>query len=300
MKTFRPNATAANGNGLKKFQGPQEEVSEFQLDYKKLVVGESVRCRILSLAEDDTEYISCKRGNINVKGRAEPISLVVHNLGEQLADIVDHDGTPFVEWKGTSLNRILIWVYGTYKKDGTFEESGELKFVEMGPGLKKSLGELEQAQKGLFAFNEDTCCPEYDLLLSIVPGDGNIPKNYIWEGINMNPKTKKTDDNFNKLSEEVLSAEDQKLIAGQWGTVREAMEARQTEEYIRFKFAQRDGNKSDAPQATPVSSRAGLKPTPTNEDVETETGEGKPKIDYDDPTPEPSKAGTKGGRKYTF
>ena len=295
MKTFRPNATAENGNGLKKFQGPQEEVSPLQLDYKKLEVGDSVRCRILSLAEDDTEYISCKRGEIHVKGRTDPISLVVHNLGESLADLNDHAGTPFAEWKGTSLHRIIIWVYGIYKKNGTFEEVGELKFLEMGPGLKKSLSELETSQGGVFSFNEDTCCPEYDILLSIVPGDGSIPKNYIFEGINMNPKTKKPDDNFNKLAEEVLSDEDKQLISSKWEEVREAMGTRQTEEYIRFKFAVRNQGGSDAPKANAVSSKAALTPSNAEEKDANKGG-----LNFDDDAPAETNAKAGKPRKYTF
>lgn len=275
MKTFRPNAQNGGGNALNKFQGPQVPKSPYEFDYRDkdvMDIGDVARIRIFTLAEDDIEIIPCKRGNIIVPNRNQPIGKVVHNLGQSLEDLEDHEGNLFPEWQGTVLYRVPVWVYGV-TKNGSWKEYEKLMFIEFGPGLKKALDTLKKDPSGAFAFDEKTEVPEYDLLLQVNKGDGTIPKSYDFSGVNMDGRTKSIDANYNKPAEEVLSDVIDEIIETM-DLMKPDMTARMTEEYIRHEFRKRDANRSDRPaQESPISKRFGNS-EPKDEE--------KPKYDYSD------------------
>ena len=257
MRTFRPNA-GNSGNALNKFTGPTRKVSPFEFDYRNndiLSVGDFVRLRIFTLDEQDVQVIPCKRGNIVIPGKPKPISKVVHNLGAELADLTDGNGLPFAEWGGTVLYRIPVWVYGV-TKGGAYNEIEKLMFIEIGPGLKKSLDEVKDDPSGMFSFDEKTNVPEYDLMLQIVKGEGDITKNYLFRGINMDPKTRSVDVNYNVPAEQVL-AEDADNIADtlESAEFQEALNERMTLDYIKNEFRPRTQGNNSAQTASPISNR---------------------------------------------
>jgi hypothetical protein len=292
MKTFRPNA-GKNGNALEKFAGNTVPVSPLALDYKgNMVIGDAARIRIFTLDEDDIQYIPCKKGDViftaKETGKQTTITKTVHNIGAELADLTDSTGSPFAEWKDTALYRIPVWVYGIYRKDNTFEELNAVRFIEIGPGLKKSLEELRNSAQGLFSFDEETQCPEYDILLKIIKGD-MVAKNYVFEGINMNPKTKKTDAHFNVPAEKVLEDSIDQIVE-ELPVVKEAMSERMSAEFIRSQFRKWEDNKP----ANPITQRF----SKTEETQEQEDSGG---IDFGDDTPISTPVSTAGTRKkYKF
>jgi hypothetical protein len=257
MRTFRPNA-GNSGNALNKFAGPTRKVSPFEFDYRNnevLGVGDYVRLRIFTLDEQDIQVIPCKRGNIVIPGKPKPISKVVHNLGSELADLTDGNGVPFAEWQGTVLYRIPVWIYGV-NKGGVYNEIEKLMFIEIGPGLKKSLDEVKDDPSGMFAFDEKTNVPEYDLMLQIVKGEGDITKNYLFRGINMDPKSRSIDANYNVPAEQVLE-EDANTIADTLDSTeyKEAIGERMTVDYIRNEFRPRNQNGNQGQTQSPISNR---------------------------------------------
>lgn len=287
MKTFRPNA-GKNGNALEKF-GNNNPVSPLALDYKgTMVIGDAARIRIFTLDESDIEHIQCKKGDIRIKkkdtGQEITISKVVHNLGAELADLTDETGTPFAEWKDTVLYRIPVWVYGIYRKDNSFDEINAVRFIEIGPGLKKSLNALRESGQGLFSFDEETHCPEYDILLKIVVGD-MTSKDYVFEGINMNPKTKKTDEHFNVPAETVLAEVIDQIIE-ELPVVKEAMAERMSADSIRNDFRKRG---EQQPTTGKISQRFNQEAPAKPED--------NPPIDFEDETPVSTPVSTAGTRK---
>lgn len=256
MRTFRPNA-GNSGNALNKFSGPTRKVSPFEFDYRNkevMDVGDFVRLRIFTLDEQDVQTIPCKRGTIVVPGRPKPISKVVHNLGAELADLTDGAGLPFAEWQGTVLYRIPVWVYGV-TKGGNYNEIEKLMFIEIGPGLKKSLDEVKDDPSGMFVFDEKTNVPEYDLMLQVIKGEGDITKNYIFRGINMDAKTRSVDVNYNVPAEQVL-ADDADNIADtlESAEFQAALGERMTLDYIKNEFRPRTQNNAGASQS-PISNR---------------------------------------------
>ena len=254
---FNPNKTADDNSAFRnrsKAPGGFEDPNE--LDYKALSVGDYVDIRFLDMSKEAFLEIPCRRvGKKNPKTN-EQMTIVVRDFGiEQMNGMVDNYGVPINDCKKTFLYRLPIWVFGitTFDEKGKakYEEVNEVKYVEFGPGLSQSLDKMEKLQGGACSFDESTGLPHYDVRLSIVPGPSKvISKNYAFEPVTLDPKTKRmpesfgqplVDDKTNNIKGR-FNAEQIELIKLRWPSIMESIYRLETIEDVKRNL---DGTKKD-------------------------------------------------------
>lgn len=258
-------------NMLAKHRTQPYQKDPFCLDYKALKIGEFFEFRVLSLDEDQTCVIPCRKVTIINPRDQKPMTVPIHDPGYEACErLSDQAGKPLTECQMTNIYRIPVWALGKGDMSGNFEEINELKYLEFGEGIKNSFFELEDEQAGMFAFLEgETGRPEYEIRLIVIPGPSAvISKNYKIEGVYFDSKTKKPRATFGVTTEEVLKAHT-KTIEDNWESLMGAM----TKTEGTFEEAQkrlRGSTKSDTPAMSNRPSMSAPDTTPETEETHQE------------------------------
>lgn len=213
-------------NMLLKHRTQSFQHNPFYLNYKELGMGEFFDFRVLSLDEDSTVVIPCRKVTILNPRTKEPMNIPIHDPGyEASSTLRDHSGKLLSECPTTNFYRVPVWVTAKGDAQGNTEPvSGALRYLEFGEGIKNSFFELEDEQNGMFAFlNNESGVPEYEVRLIVIPGpSAAIKKNYRIEGVFFDPATKKQVASFGQPNEVAL-----KNVLGQidegWEALMEAM-----------------------------------------------------------------------------
>lgn len=222
------------GNAFAGYAGANREVHPLEVDYKKLKVGGRVRLRFLDLTEEVAVVLEGREvGIVNKQNNsmmAIKMEIPLDDEGKPdagLKGLVDHAGTPVLACKKINIYRCPVWVYFEQDDTGKVTEIDALRYIEFTQGLRDSMDELAAFQNGVGAFNEETGRPDYDVDLCVVKGEGTIPKNYKFDVVYMDAKTKKPHPNFGVEAEEVLDGVMDE-INELWEPVLEAMNRRTT------------------------------------------------------------------------
>jgi hypothetical protein len=231
------------GNAFARYAGTNREVHPLEVDYKKLKVGGRVRLRFLDLTDEVAVVLEGREVAILNKQNNSMMAIKMEiptdkdgNPDPGLKGLVDHAGTPILACKKVNIYRCPVWVYFEQDDTGKVTEIGALRYIEFTQGLRDSMGDLAEFQNGVGAFNEDTGRPDYDVDLCVVKGEGTIPKNYKFDVVYMDAKTKKTHPNFGVEAEEVL-ADVMDEINDLWEDVINAMNRRTTLEDVIKRLA---------------------------------------------------------------
>jgi hypothetical protein len=251
-----PTGRRGGGNAFAGYKGASFD-DPLSISYKRYKPGAYIRLRILSLAGEDVNVIPCR--GVSVMNPQTKQMMTIKDVHEPedtsiMHDILDHAGNPMSACQQVNLFRCPVFVYFTVDEKGTREDINALRYLEFGQGLKNSLDKLEEFQQGLGAFNEESGRPDYDVDLVVVEGEGSISKNYEFQVVLMDSKSKKQHGHFGVEAEEVLETEGfMDAVAAEWDTVQAAISKRMTEEEIRNRVQPRQENRGS------VSSRPGLR-----------------------------------------
>lgn len=209
------------GNAFQQFAGSGREVHPLEVDYKKLKIGGRIRLRFLDLTPEAAAVLEAREVGIVNKQNNSMMAIKVEIPGEyvrnedgsydftvdeRVKSLVDHNGTPVLACKSVKIYRAPVWVYYEQDENGKITDIDALRFIEFTQGLRDSMDELVGFQNGAGAFNEETGRPDYDVDLCIIKGEGSIPKNYKFEVVFLDEKTKKQHENFGSEAEEVLES----------------------------------------------------------------------------------------------
>lgn len=212
-----------SGNALSSFERTYEKDPNLY-DYKGSIksAGGYVRLRILSLAEDHVKIIPCRRINILSPKAKTPLTVTVQDLGAELEGLQDYTGEPVLGEKNhTETFRLPVWVYGVKPNDNAStpldESNAGLYYIEVGRGIINALMKLRTANEGLFAFDEATGCPEYDIRLKKTTA---MP---FWEVEGIHWEGKSQSAHYSVPVEQVLADEWKNIING-WGDLMNAMQ----------------------------------------------------------------------------
>lgn len=250
-----PTNRRGGGNAFASYKGSSFG-DPLAINYRKFKENSYIRLRILSLSEEDVTVIPCREVSIlNPKTKQMMIIKDVHEPEDPsvMHTIIDHAGNPMSSAKQTYLFRCPVFVYFTVDEKNNREDVNQLRYLEFGQGLKNSLDKLEEFQQGLGAFNEETGRPDYDIDLVIFEGDGGI-KNYEFEVVLMDSKTKKQHPHFGVEAEVILEQEGfMDAVSADWDAVQEALHRRMTEDEIRQRVQPK------AEQRGAVSNKPGLR-----------------------------------------
>ncbi len=220
---------------------------EFELVYRGkdvFDVGDSVLLRFMSLHPDDILKVPEKKVSVTNPKTKKLMEIKVHNPlqydpvpegADELTTLKDHSGAFFEDCQDSTCYRVPVFVRsitsGTGKNRET-EDVDRLLWVELGPGLKKSLNKMAEANDGICAFNEESGRPEYDVRLKIVKGtSGDFPKTYEFEAVVLNGR--EPDANFDVSAEDCV---DLKVIEEDWDAVQEEMRALMTVADVKKKL----------------------------------------------------------------
>ena len=212
-----------SGNALSAFERNYDKDPN-QFDFKSLIksVGGYARIRILSLSPDHVRVIPCRKINVLSMKSKQPLTITVEDLGEQLEGLQDYTGEPVLGEKNqTDIFRIPVWVYGVKPDEKPTTQldtsSAGLYYIEVGRGVVTSINKLKASNDGLFEFDANTGCPEYDLRLKKL---GAMPywdvEGIHWEGKGPSPS-------YNVPVENVLADQWNDILAS-WGDLMNAMQ----------------------------------------------------------------------------
>lgn len=225
------------GNAFQQHAGAGYECHPLEVDYKKLKIGGRVRLRFLDLTPEAAAVFEAREVGIVNKQNNSMMAIKVEIPGEydrhedgtyeftpdeRVKGLVDHNGTPVMACKSVKIFRCPVWVYYEQDENGKITDIDTLKYLEFTQGLRNSMDELVGFQDGAGAFNEETGRPDYDVDLCVIKGEGTIPKNYKFEVVFLDPKTKRQAESFGVEAEEVLS-DVMGEIEGMWPEVLEAL-----------------------------------------------------------------------------
>lgn len=250
-------------NAFKDRERTSSSLDPNQVMYKNLKPGDFVDIRFLTFEEEAFMQIRCRKAEITNPKTNKPMTINVVDLGyEVMSELIDSSGTPLNECKTTYLYRLPVWVYRrrATDKDGVVktEEINELKYIEFGPGLAKSLEKLEEFQDGMGEFNQETGRPDYDVRLKVVPGQNDaIPKNYEFEPVLFEVKDKKrvNSSSFGVEAETVLKKY-MSVISEKWDEVVTAMKTLPDATEVRRQLSPKDNK--PAKSAAAISTKPEL------------------------------------------
>ena len=240
--TFNPHKTAEENAAFKdRSRTGGDFRSPHQVDYSKLIPGDYVELRFLDLSKEAFVEIPCRRAGIQNPKNKKKMTIVVRDFGaDVMSNLVDQYGTALTDCKATFLYRMPVYVFGIRSKDKNgaknYEEVNALKFLEFGPGLSKSIEELETQQDGAWMFNQKTGLPHYDIRLSIIEGNGDIPKNYKFEAVVMG-NNQKMAESFGQSLVERFSEDELLKIKESWVEVTTAMREFESLEDVKRRLA---------------------------------------------------------------
>lgn len=256
----------SGGNAFDQYATTGREVHPLEVDYKKFKVGGRVRLRFLDCTVEGASILEAREAGIVNRQNNSMMLIKVEIPGtydrhedgtytfipdDGVKNLVDHNGTPILACKAAKIYRCPVWVYYEQDENGKITDVDALRFVEFTQGLRDSMSELASFQNGAGAFNEETGRPDYDVDLCIVPGEGTISKNYKFEVVFLDDKTRKQHSNFGVEAEEVLS-ECMDDIQALWPDVIEAVFRQTTLEDLEKRLAPPRESRST------VSARPGL------------------------------------------
>lgn len=268
MKT--KNYTRPQGTNKFDKYATGRDVHPLEVDYKRFKPGGRVRMRFMNLDDDVAVALEGREVSILNRQTGAMMSIKVEipcdEHGEPLSEVekmVDHSGVPVLAQKETPIFRMPVWVYFEEDDRGVITEVSALRYLEFTQGLRVSMDQMKEWQQGVGAFNEDTGRPDYDVDLRVIKGEGTISKNYRFDVVYLDSKTKKQHPNFGVEADEVL-AEVLDVIDEEWPAVIEAMNRRITLQEFERRLAPPKEN-SRGLSAKPGLNRGEDEADPTDE-----------------------------------
>jgi hypothetical protein len=284
-------------NAFEQYASASREAHPLEVDYRSLKIGDSVRLRFLDLTEDSTVALEAREVKIlNPQNQSFMNIKVEIPLGEdgkplpEVKELVDHNQTPVLAGKSVRIYRCPVWVYHIVKEKEIIDVDG-LRYLEFTQGLRDSLEELRSFQNGVGEFNEETGRPDYDVDLRIIKGEGSISKNYVFDVVYLDAKTKKPHENFGVEAEEVLE-EVMGEIDSAWDEVQDAIHTRTTLDALTKRVAPPKSNDKQSVSSRPSAGRSSRHAV-----EEEEERKGSSEDEEDPPSGEPTRPSRRYGRR---
>lgn len=249
--------------------------------------GDSARIYILSFDADVVQKIICRQaavfdkdGNIlknkykdKNTGRQEVMLLPFHDPGKPYSsEIEDARGVALADCTTTNIYRLPIFLhsfrrYNASKGVYETEDVMELRYLECGWSLFKSIQDLRDSQQGAGAFNPETGIPDYAIAIETVSNGASYK--YEANPIMMGPDGSLDDD----WKKDVYSHSLDKYLPEDfdfdtaWDELVEAMQERMSPEELKKRFAPRDSSKAGNKA---IGGRPALRPAEDDEDTQAE------------------------------
>lgn len=267
----------AGGNAFSNYASKGRRVHKLQANYYDIPIGGYMRVRFLDLTPETEEggavVIPGFRVKITNPQNNQLMGVVVHGvyenpedpieervLTEEFQELVDHENNPLSAGQPVYVYRTPVWVYEKMEDSKKLmEEIDALRYLEFTQGLRDSMDEVAANTNGKYILNEETGLPDYDMNLVIIKGEGSIPKNYRFEGLDWDAKKKQNHVNFGvDFDDWKKDYEDD--IDKLWDEVMEAAKTTMTIEEVRKQVTPRSGGGGS------VSSRPDLRRGDNDED----------------------------------